>query len=330
MNHRIALATAILAAALLLCGLPVLTILAQAPQANACTSTATNNTPGTINTRGPGPVAAWNSTQTTNAAIIIAVGKNLPIPPRGWVIAVATAMTESRLTNSAVATDHDSVGLFQQRPSQGWGTVAQLTDPAYASRKFYEKLLTIPQWESLPVGKAAQAVQRSAFPDRYTKFEADAEQMVVAVTGVAAITDLPGASLVNCATKPTIAASGWTQPVKANITSGFRTADRPNHQGVDLGAPRNTVIRAASAGRIVWAGCDPTTGTCDIDGSINTAGCGWYVEIQHAANVATRYCHMIRKPEVTTGQNHCDINTTNAIDPVPYMQNVGAPLGHVS
>ena len=84
--------------------------------------------------------------QVRNAAIIIKVGQELSVPPRGWVIAIATALQESRLTNHphlGARNDHDSIGLFQQRPSQGWGTVEQLADPAYQAGKFYEKLVTV-------------------------------------------------------------------------------------------------------------------------------------------------------------------------------------------
>src|SRR5262245_39639271 len=113
--------------------------------------------------------------QVRDAAIIIKAGQDLKVPPRGWVIGVATALQESRLTNLpdlGANNDHDSIGLFQQRPSQGWGTPEQLADPAYQSRKFFEKLVTIPNWQNLPLTVAAQAVQVSAFPDAYAKHEA--------------------------------------------------------------------------------------------------------------------------------------------------------------
>jgi cell wall-associated NlpC family hydrolase len=85
------------------------------------------------------------------------------------------------LPNLGASNDHDSLGLFQQRPSQGWGTPAQIMDPTYASTKFYSKLLTIKGWQSLPVTEAAQAVQRSAYPDAYAKWEPDATQLVGAL-----------------------------------------------------------------------------------------------------------------------------------------------------
>jgi hypothetical protein len=83
---------------------------------------------------------------------------------------VATAIQESslhNLGNQGPHNDHDSLGLFQQRPSQGWGTAEQLTNPVYAAGKFYDKLLSIPGWEQMPLTQAAQAVQHSAYPDAY-------------------------------------------------------------------------------------------------------------------------------------------------------------------
>jgi cell wall-associated NlpC family hydrolase len=99
------------------------------------------------------------------------------IPTFAEIIAVATAIQESGLRNLPGG-DRDSVGLFQQRPSQGWGTPAQLQDPVYAADKFYDKLLTIPNWQQLPLTNAAQAVQRSAYPQAYAKWEVDATALV--------------------------------------------------------------------------------------------------------------------------------------------------------
>ncbi|GAA1657312.1 C40 family peptidase [Fodinicola feengrottensis] len=115
-----------------------------------------------------------------NAATIVTVGQQMRISQRGWVIAVATAMQESSLTNTSGG-DRDSVGLFQQRPSQGWGTPAQLQDTTYASQQFYRKLLTIPGWQTLPLTVAAQAVERSGYPDAYAKHEPLATRIVMAI-----------------------------------------------------------------------------------------------------------------------------------------------------
>ncbi|MFD0786222.1 M23 family peptidase, partial [Micromonospora azadirachtae] len=156
-----------------------------------------------VNVSGNMPrMADYGDSQLRNAARIIGTGQKMKVPPRGWVIAIATAMQESRLRNLAnrtvgesqglpnegVGADHDSVGLFQQRAA--WGTVRQRMTPEYAARKFYEKLLDVPDWEQLPLTEAAQQVQRSAFPDAYAKHEAVATEIVDALAGGAARTAL--------------------------------------------------------------------------------------------------------------------------------------------
>jgi hypothetical protein len=119
-----------------------------------------------------------------NAAIIYRVGKNLGVSDYAIVIALATAMQESSLINIDYG-DRDSVGLFQQRTSQGWGTIAQIMDPEYSARAFFggpsgpnagkvRGLLDIRNWSTMPLAKAAQAVQVSAFPDAYQKWELSA------------------------------------------------------------------------------------------------------------------------------------------------------------
>jgi murein DD-endopeptidase MepM/ murein hydrolase activator NlpD len=304
-------------------------------------------------------ISAYGPEQVRNAAIIINVGADLKVPPRGWVIAVATAMQESSLTNLphlGPRNDHDSVGLFQQRPSMGWGTPQQLQDPVYASRKFYEKLLTIPGWLTMSLTDAAQAVQRSAFPDAYAKHEPNASQIVNLLADGAARA-AAGAAALHCATLGEISASGWVSPVKATVGSGFRSADRPGHNGVDLIAAREEKIYAAAAGQVIVSRCDTDSTppySCDHDGSIYTPGCGWYVDIVHAESIITRYCHMVRRPLVTVGQavragqqigfvgtsghssgEHLhfevhlngDRSSAGAVNPVAFMQERGAPLG---
>ncbi len=123
--------------------------------------------------------------QRDNATTIIGVAKGMNVPPRAALVALATALQESTLHNYSVATDHDSLGLFQQRPSQGWGTPAQLTDPVYAATAFLDHLLAIPGWEQLPVTVAAQLVQRSAFPTAYAKWEGLAGDLLTALGGIA-------------------------------------------------------------------------------------------------------------------------------------------------
>ncbi|WP_433229873.1 M23 family metallopeptidase [Micromonospora sp. CA-248260] len=297
-------------------------------------------------------IGGWDSDQVGNAAAIVTTGVRLAVPARGWVIAVATAMQESTLRNLPGG-DRDSVGLFQQRPSQGWGTPAQLRDPVSATERFFGKLVTISGWQAMPLTDAAQAVQISAYPDAYATWETPATDLVTAITDT---TGQPTASLAAC----DAAVGPWTQPVLAPLGSGFRTSGRPGHDGVDLSAPRGTLIRAASAGTVRTVRCNAVhanTGAewgCDRDGDpILTAGCGWYVDIDHAAGLLTRYCHMDQPPMVTVGQqvavgqpigvvgstghssgphlhyevhHHGDPGPQGAVDPVPFMAARNAPL----
>lgn len=122
-----------------------------------------------------------NQTQANNASIIYNVGASRGLSAHATTAAIATAIVETGLINLPTG-DRDSVGLFQQRPSQGWGSVAQIMDPVYAAGKFYDALVKVPNWESRSIGDISQAVQRSAFPDRYrTKGEAPARAMVQAL-----------------------------------------------------------------------------------------------------------------------------------------------------
>ncbi|MFD8615702.1 hypothetical protein [Streptomyces sp. NPDC059513] len=120
--------------------------------------------------------------QAANAATISAVGTTRGMPERAVAIAIATAIQESTLRNIDHG-DRDSVGLFQQRPSQGWGTVAQIMDPVYSAGEFYDHLAEVPGYSRLPLTVAAQRVQRSGFPQAYAKHEPDAALLAAALTG---------------------------------------------------------------------------------------------------------------------------------------------------
>ncbi|MEV0445822.1 C40 family peptidase [Streptomyces spectabilis] len=121
--------------------------------------------------------------QVPNAQTIVATGLSMDVPKRGQIVALATAMQESRLRNLGSG-DRDSLGLFQQRPSMGWGTAQQIRDPVYASERFYKALLKVRGWQQMTVTQAAQAVQASGFPDAYAQWEplATALQKAIAKT----------------------------------------------------------------------------------------------------------------------------------------------------
>ncbi|MBT1171936.1 cobalt transporter [Bifidobacterium sp. MA2] len=121
-------------------------------------------------------------TQTRNASFIAAVAVQRGLPDHAATVAIATAMQESKLVNLDHG-DLDSVGLFQQRPSQGWGTVEQLMDESYATNAFYDGLVKVADWQTIPVEDAAQAVQRSGYPDLYTQWDGMARAWASALTG---------------------------------------------------------------------------------------------------------------------------------------------------
>ena len=121
--------------------------------------------------------------QLRNAQAIVQTGQKMGLPPRAWVIAVATALQESALHNLGdlgANNDHDSLGLFQQRPSSGWGTPEQVRDPSHSAASFYKSLIAIPGWDKMELTDAAQAVQVSAFPDHYAKWETHAGNLIKA------------------------------------------------------------------------------------------------------------------------------------------------------
>jgi hypothetical protein len=120
--------------------------------------------------------------QAANAATIAAVGKRDGIPDHGVTVALAAALQESKLRNLPGG-DLDSVGLFQQRPSKGWGTASQLMVPSYAAGAFYRALVQVPRWDAIPVTDAAQAVQHSAAPQAYALWESQARDLAQVFTG---------------------------------------------------------------------------------------------------------------------------------------------------
>lgn len=132
-----------------------------------------------------GPGYTLDPGQAQNAALVAAVGARLDLPNHAVTIALAAALQESHLRDLPYG-DRDSVGLFQQRPSEGWGTRAQLLDPVYAATAFYQRLETVPGWQTLAVADAAQAVQRSADGAAYAAWAAEARTMAIDLTGEAA------------------------------------------------------------------------------------------------------------------------------------------------
>ncbi|GAA4566818.1 hypothetical protein GCM10023176_17730 [Micromonospora coerulea] len=122
-----------------------------------------------------------NDEQTANVEAIIAATKKAGLPQRAAVISIATSLQESKLENLGHLgdrNDHDSLGLFQQRPSSGWGTPEQITDPEYSTLAFLKGLKQVDGWQDMPLTEAAQTVQVSAYPDAYAQWEQQAAHLV--------------------------------------------------------------------------------------------------------------------------------------------------------
>ena len=147
---------------------------------------AYNKTPLPIDDRCVATAGGHTTTitpeQARNAAIIAGMSIKRGLVPRAASIALATAYQESGIRNL----DHghaDSIGLFQQRPSKGWGTIEQILDPWYSTREFYQAMERIKNWRTRSINDVAQAVQRSAYPDAYRQHEANARALASALTG---------------------------------------------------------------------------------------------------------------------------------------------------
>ena len=150
---------------------------AEAQFANASCDAGLGPFVGADAANGGAQAAALGADQQSTVSMIISVGKQRNLPALAWQVAIQAGMQESGLRNLPGG-DRDSAGIFQMRPSQGWGTYAQVTDPNYAVNKFFDVLTAIPNWQADRPGDAAQAVERSAFPLAYNKWEALAAFLV--------------------------------------------------------------------------------------------------------------------------------------------------------
>lgn len=206
---------------------------------------------------------------------IIAVGQDLGVSPRGWVIALVAGLQESGLRPLPYG-DRDSLGVFQQRTA--WGSVAQRMSPRSAAHMFFaggsagqRGLLNVPGWERLSVTAAAQAVQVSAYPDAYAKWEPLAARLVRS-----------GAHVSSGCTP----SGGWVFPLgRATkvLTAGFGSCSSlwsHCHTGQDFAVPSGTPVQAAGAGVVTFAGWSGAYGNL--------------VEILHEGGIATRYAHLER------------------------------------
>lgn len=190
-----------------------------------------------VSGKGDGASYEFTPEQAVNAATISAVGTTRGLPERAVAIALATALQESGLRNIQHG-DRDSLGLFQQRPSQGWGTTKQIMDPTYAAGMFYEHLAKVPGYTRLPLTVAAQRVQRSGYPQAYAKHEPDATLLAAALTGHAAAT-------LTCEGRPGTTPAGGPDSVRAALVRDFGR-EVLQEAGADLGTAGSAASPTAS------------------------------------------------------------------------------------
>ncbi|MFK4143982.1 heavy metal transporter [Streptomyces sp. NPDC004065] len=183
--------------------------------------------------------------QAVNAATIAAVGSGRGMPERAVTIALATALQESGLRNIRHG-DRDSLGLFQQRPSQGWGTPKEIMDPTYSAGIFYEHLAKVPGYTRLPLTVAAQRVQRSGYPQAYAKHEPDATLLAAALTGRAAAT-------LTCQGRPGATRSTGPDAVRAALVRDFGR-EVVQEAGAEVGDAGADGGRTGAAGSAASAG----------------------------------------------------------------------------
>jgi hypothetical protein len=181
--------------------------------------------------------------QAANAATIAAVGQARGLPERAVTIALATSMQESKLFNITYG-DRDSLGLFQQRPSQGWGTAEQIQDPVYAAGKFFDGLVKVPDYATLPLTVAAQKVQRSAYPDAYARHEAEATALAAALTGRTPAT-------LSCRLRDDSTATVAASSIRTALTTEFKPALADS--AVAEQSPGTLTVRPGTSAGRGWA-----------------------------------------------------------------------------
>lgn len=206
----------------------------------------------TVRAEGDEKAYELSPEQAANAATISAVASSRGLPERAVTIALATAMQESGLRNIEFG-DRDSVGLFQQRPSQDWGTVKQIMDPVYSAGEFYRHLAKVPGYSRLPLTVAAQKVQRSGYPQAYAKHEANAAQLTGALTG------RDGAAMTCSESRPVDSRPGGAAKVRETLVREFGPEVLPRADGAGG--------RSASGGRRLTVPVQRSGAVADGDAS---------------------------------------------------------------
>lgn len=285
-------------------------------------------------------VGAYSQKQLINAAIIINEAKKAEMNQQGAIIGLMTAIQESSLTalandgswkypegtrvmtraqweearkvvmtsldlpHQGVGHAWDALGILQQRPSAGWGTVEQIMNPSYAAETFFKRLKKVPNWQSLSYELAAEKVQVSGLPDNYAQRRPDAELLYAALQGATVEIKESEEPRAHCedggdTRKPEAKtpyegpknASGWVFPVetvsKVQYNYGEQRGKYP-HAGEDFTSPKDTAIYAAASGQVIRASCS--------DLVVGRSAC--QIQIDHGnidgQRVSTLYVHMFQ------------------------------------
>jgi len=306
-----------------------------ATQATCTTSTLNiGDIPDSLDvTTADGTTITLGRAQLTHAATIITVGGHTPGVNRDAVIiALMAALTESGLRNLANTTtypqtagmpndgdggDHDSLGLFQMRHQTGWGSVNNLMDPTYQARAFYggaagpnhgspPGLLDIKNWQTLPKGAAAQAVEVSAHPDRYTTWQPAANTILNTLTTPSGDTDVDVPETTTVVFP--LPSGSWVETSSYGMRIHPISGKPTFHAGIDLAAKDGTPILAVADGTVTFAG--------------TLSGYGHAIDIKHTIGgqqVISRYGHM--------WAGHLYVNTGDQVAAGQHIADVGSD-GH--
>jgi murein DD-endopeptidase MepM/ murein hydrolase activator NlpD len=294
-----------------------------------------------LNPQGKQQSVKWTAEQERNASTITNVARGLGLPPRAAVIGVATAIQESMLKNIRHG-DRDSQGLFQQRPSQGWGTVAQVTDPIYASNSFFKRLKNVNKWQTKPLTKAAQNVQLSGYPLAYAKWERAAGELVVKYWGKKAVlTTTSGCDAVESVGNAANAGGAWALPVEnSRVSTPYKAGggiwSSGSHTGIDFPVPTGTRVQAVGTGTVVEAGWGGAYG----NNVVIKMSDGKYTQYAHLSKITVIKGQTVKGRQqigfsgatgnVTGPHLHFEARTGPAygsdMDPVAYLRSHGLSL----
>ncbi|MFD6329173.1 M23 family metallopeptidase [Streptomyces niveus] len=293
-----------------------------------------------LNPQGKQQSANWTDEQKRNASIITNVARSRGLPPRAAVIGVATAIQESTLKNIRHG-DRDSQGLFQQRPSQGWGTVAQITDPIHASNSFFERLARVGKWQTKPLTQAAQNVQRSGFPDAYAKWEKTAGELVVKSWGKnAVLSTTSGCDAAENAANPKGGGRSALPVENSRVTTPYRAGggmwSSGSHTGIDFPVTTGTRVQAVGAGTVVEAGWGGAYG----NNIVIKMSDGKYTQYGHLSKITVRQGQTVQPRQelglsgatgnVSGPHLHFEARTGpgygSDVDPVAYLRSLKLSL----